>query len=252
LQQRAWLRTLANAAERQVMRRTDANVFVSHADQTAARVWRLLPPDSAGLVIHNGIDLAAISPLRCNEGADRTFDVVFIGRLVEQKDPELAIKVLASLASAGYRCQFAGGGPLRASCRRMLASMPGGNEVAWRGELSHSEALSLLAQTRVLIMPSRWEGLPILPMEAMALGVPIVATRLDGIAEVVEDGMTGVLTPSGDAAAMVAAVKRLLTTPSLWRQMELAGIARVERGFGQASSAAAYAALYERLLAVAV
>jgi glycosyltransferase involved in cell wall biosynthesis len=51
---------------------------------------------------------------------------------------------------------------------------------------------------------------------------------------------------------MVAAVKRLLTTPSLWRQMELAGIARVERGFGQARSAAAYAALYERLLAVAV
>ena len=249
LHQAAWLRWLANRAERQVMQRVDERVFVSQADARLAQRWRLLPCGKQGRVVYNGVDIAALGTRRQTV---RDIDVLYIGRHVPQKGPEVAAHALALLAAQGRRCVLAGDGPLRAACIALLKSLPGGSAVELQAELPHDEALALLARTRVLVMPSRWEGLPILPIEAAALGVPVVASRLEGIAEVVDDGVTGLLTPPGDAAAMAHSAQRLLADPARWRTMQAAGPVRAAQHFNRAASSAAYALLYDELLRGAV
>lgn len=244
LHQPGWLRWLANRADRQVMARVDARVFVSRADQNAAARWGLLPGGEPGRVIYNGCDLPALEGRR---RAEREVDALFIGRHVAQKNPELAARVLATLAAAGHRCVMAGDGPLRARCLQLLHSLPGGDRVECLGELAHDDTLALLARSRVLLMPSRWEGLPILPIEAMALGVPVVASRLPGVDEVVDDGVTGELTAPGDEHSMAQAVLRLLGDPARWQRLCAAGHLLTTSRFDRAAGSAAYGSLYDEL-----
>lgn len=245
LHQAAWLRWLANAAERQVMRRVDVRVFVSRADRAAAEASRLMPRGWACQVVYNGIELP---PLGVETGGSRDIDVAFVGRHVAQKAPLAAARVLATLAMRGYRCVMAGDGPLRPACEALLQQIPGGNRVERWGDLSQVEALGLLARTRLLVMPSRWEGLPLLPMEAMALGVPVVASRLAGIAEVVDDDATGVLTPPGNENAMVDASHALLSDPQRLKRLQEAARRRVGELFDRGQSSAQYRRLYGQLL----
>jgi glycosyltransferase involved in cell wall biosynthesis len=240
-----WLRALANVAERRVMKRVGEVVFVSRADEAAARSWRLFGTGARTRVIHNGADLRGIA---AHFSRERDIDVLFLGRLVMQKGPEQAVRVLAALAQAGRRCVMAGGGPLRARCQTILAALPGGRLVQCLPEQTHEQALQLLARSRVLVMPSRWEGLPILPIEAMALGVPVVATQLSGTEEVLESGQTGWLTPLDDTAAMVDAAQKLLRDPALWLTMQRTGMEQVQRRFARSTGSSAYQAVYERLL----
>lgn len=240
------VRALANMADRRAMRRVDATVFVSHADQALALQHRLAAAPQQ--VIYNGIDLSALRPL---PAAQRDIDVAFIGRLVEQKNPERAARALAALAAQGQRCVLAGGGPLQPSVAAVLAAASA--PVQCLGELGHEQALALLARTRVLLMPSRWEGLPILPMEAAALGVPVVATALPGTAEVVEHLRTGCLVQEAEpasaaAAPEVEAARHLLADTAAWQAMSEAGPPRAQRLFDRRACAAAYNALYRSVL----
>lgn len=237
-------RWLANVAERRVMRRVDARVFVSQADLAAAGQAALLGAALSAQVIPNGIDLEAVRHHSC---AEQDIDVAFVGRLDRPKGPLAAARVLATLATEGYRCVLAGDGPLSAATAEVLANAPGGALVGRRGALAHGDALDLVARTRILVMPSLWEGLPVLPMEAMALGVPVVASRLSGIAEVIADGRTGVLVECGDQQAFVDAVRALLDDPSRLQSMRTAGLERVRQCFDQARTFAQYRDLYERL-----
>ena len=240
------LRWAANVAERRVMRRVDARVFVSQADQAAAVAARLVPRAGESRVIHNGVDVQRVASVASLE---RIYDVAFVGRHDRPKGPLAAARILARLAAAGRRCTMAGAGPLHAECAALLRTLPGGDRVSCEGELGRAEALALIARTRVLIMPSLWEGLPLLPMEAMALGVPVVATRLPGIAEVIDDGVTGLLTPPGDEGAMLDAIESLLADESLQRGLRAAGRARVEQHFDHRAVAAAYRQTYLGVLA---
>ncbi|MBK1614425.1 hypothetical protein CKO44_13195 [Rubrivivax gelatinosus] len=239
------LRWLANVAERRVMRRVDARVFVSHADLGAARRHALLAACAEAEVIHNGVDVQA---LRSHARAERDVDVAFVGRLDRPKGPLAAARVLAALAAEGRRCVLAGDGPLRDATHRALQATPGGRQVRCVGALPHDQALALVASARVLIMPSLWEGLPLLPMEAMALGVPVVATRSPGTAEVIDDGRTGVLVASGDECALTQQVRGLLGDEQRWRTLQANGLQRVGEAFGQVRCLSEYEALYERVL----
>lgn len=242
------VRWAANRADRQVMRRVDQVVFVSQADLAQARHWNLLPggPSRAATVVWNGIDMGAV---RARAAADKDIDVAFVGRLVDQKQPLLAARVLAALAASGRRCVLAGGGPLAQPCRDLLRGIPGGEAVQMQGELSHEAALQLLGRTRVVLMPSAWEGLPILPMEAMAAGATLVATRLPGIAEVVADGITGLLIPAGNARAMQEAAESILGNPAREGDMTRAAAQRVRDLFDRLGTSERYRDIYRGVLA---
>ena len=239
------VRWAANRAERQVARRVDQCVFVSNSDLAQARDLDLLPAGTCASVVWNGIDVDAIQASR---PLDKDIDVAFIGRMVEQKQPLLAARVLAGLAAAGWRCALVGSGPLETPCRDLLRRIDGGKLVHQLGELPHTGALEVLARTRVVLMPSAWEGLPILPMEAMALRATLVGSKLPGIAEVVTNGVTGILMETCDAAALREAAERILTQPALEHALVHAAAHRVRDLFDRQKSCARYLEIYRAAL----
>lgn len=242
-----WVRWLGNLADRRVMAKVDATVFVACADLQAARDWRLAAAGAPVEVIHNGVDVEAIARLGLSP-AQRDLDVVYVARHVEQKDPLAAARVLRALAGRGHRCAMAGDGPLLPATLELLRA-GGAPEVSHLGACNRDRALDLMARARVVLMPSRWEGLPLLPLEAMALGTPVVATELPGTAEALGDGAGGVRVAPGDHAALVAAVERLLGDPAAWAAHRAAGLARVREQFSRQNCSLAYQRLYDAVLA---
>jgi glycosyltransferase involved in cell wall biosynthesis len=106
------------------------------------------------------------------------------------------------------------------------------------------DVAGLLARGRLFVLPSRSEGISLTLLEAMARGLPVVATRVGGTPEVVVDGETGLLVPPGDPAALADAILRLQRDPEAGRRMGEAGRPRVERIFDVCRMVAEYEALY--------
>ena len=106
------------------------------------------------------------------------------------------------------------------------------------GYQSQAQVRELLRETDVFVMASFAEGVPVVLMEAMASGVPVVSSNIAGIPELVEDGVSGMLVPPGDAAAVARAAGRLLSDPDLRARFGAAGRSTVEREFNLATEAA--------------
>jgi len=100
----------------------------------------------------------------------------------------------------------------------------------------------------VLLMPSLFEGLPMTLLEAMAMRVPVVASALDGIAEVVDDGRDGFLVPSGDAKIFCERVCQLIENPSLARDMGAAASEKISRRFSAGRMCREVEQIYDRFL----
>jgi glycosyltransferase involved in cell wall biosynthesis len=155
--------------------------------------------------IPNGVEI----PAEVGEEADPP-EVLFIGRL----SPEKGISELEE-ATRGLNLVVAGDGPLRSLVPNAL------------GFVRHAEVQRLLARAAVVVLPSHREGLPMALLEALAHGRAVVATPVGGIPSVVEDGVSGLLVPAGDADALRAAIERLLGDRDLRRRLGEAGRARV-------------------------
>jgi glycosyltransferase involved in cell wall biosynthesis len=111
------------------------------------------------------------------------------------------------------------------------------------------DVADLLAACDVFVLPSRREGLGVAALEAMALARPVVASRVGGLAEAVEDGRTGLLVGPGDTAALAAALARLLREPELRARLGAAGPARVAEDHSVSRLVESYEALYLEMLA---
>lgn len=239
------LKALVNLAERRVTRRADRTVYVSQGDRRLAEANRLVVDPSRAEVVLGGISLADLPPRPAGEPR---FDLVFVGRFVEPKAPLLAATVLARLAAIGLRCAMAGGGPLLPACEALLARSPGGTSVSLLGELGRPACLDLMSTSRLALMTSRWEGLPLFPIEAMALGVPVIAPAIPGLSEVVEDGETGLLLQAPAVEDYVDAVVSLLAAPARLAAMSAQAAVRVRRVFDRSASSGRYATLYDTLV----
>jgi glycosyltransferase involved in cell wall biosynthesis len=239
------LRELAALAERFAHARADASVHVCRYDEALAERWRLLRKGQRRVVIYNGIDPRELPAARAPEPRL----VAFLGRLTYQKDPLLLAEIAAGLARAGYRLRVIGGGDMEAEFRARVEALGATGSVELLGALPRRDALVALASAAALVLPSRWEGLPIAPIEAMALGIPVVAANVSGLPEIVETGVSGELIAERDAAAYVAAVRRLCEDAPLRARTIEAGRRAVEAKFLRARNLEAHVALYESLLA---
>jgi glycosyltransferase involved in cell wall biosynthesis len=124
----------------------------------------------------------------------------------------------------GARLRIVGAGELDGELRRRAASLTG---VEFTGQLPREEGLRILAEARALVVPSRWyEVFPRIVAEAYALGIPVVASRLGSLAEIVRDGETGILVEPGDAGDLAQALRRLASGPD--EAQQLGGQARQE------------------------
>jgi glycosyltransferase involved in cell wall biosynthesis len=143
----------------------------------------------------------------------RPRSAIFVGRLSTEKGVDVLLQAWSRIPNIPLT--IVGGGPLLESTRRIIASAALRN-VELTGEVSHTEAVERIRRAGMLLLPSIWyEGLPFVLIEALAAGVPVIASNIGGQAEVINDGLNGLLFPSGEVAALVAAVNRLTAAPDL-------------------------------------
>jgi glycosyltransferase involved in cell wall biosynthesis len=168
--------------------------------------------------------------------------IVTAGRLVEQKGHELAIRALARIPGAFLL--VAGEGPLRGRLSAVAGEAGVLDRVALPG--ARSDARQLLGAADVVVLPSRWEGLPLVALEALSAGTPVVATAVRGIRELLTDGADALLVPEDDSEALAAAVTRILADQPLAASLADAG-RKLARQYSEEAMTTRYLQLYERL-----
>jgi glycosyltransferase involved in cell wall biosynthesis len=144
------------------------------------------------------------------------------------------------------RLVIVGDGALRAEIESLLAGA-GIRDLAWLAG-ARDDVPELLRSLDLFVLPSRAEGISNTILEAMACGLPVVATAVGGNAELVVDGETGRLVPAGDPAALAAAIRAYLDDPGLLDAHGAAGRRRVEERFDLDAMVAAYLAVYDAVL----
>lgn len=174
--------------------------------------------------------------------------LLFAGRLVEKKGVAVLLRALQLLpAGLEWSLDVVGDGPLAADLRRQSAGLD--RPVRFLGQLGADELSRLMHASEVVVVPSvtaasgDQDGLPVTLLEAMAAGTAVLASRLPGIAEAVQEGQSGLLVHPGDAAALAAALGQLLADPQLRRRLGAGAARRAEE-----YSTAAVGERYVRLL----
>lgn len=205
-------------------------------------------------VIHNAVDFSQAAPtvtrdaMRESLGLRRDDLVIgIIARLTEQKGHRYLFDALARTPQlAAVRLLVVGDGELREQVGTLAQSLGLTERVQFLG--ARRDLGNLLGAMDVFVLPSMWEGLPLSLVLAMAAKVPVVATAVAGVPEVVDDGRTGLLVAPGDSAALGAALARLCADGELRRRMGREGCAAVLPRFGVDGYVAAVTNLYDRLL----
>ncbi len=171
--------------------------------------------------------------------------LVVVGALEARKGHAVLLDALARLGDPRLIVWCAGEGGARPALEAQRAGLGLEAQVRWLGRVD--DVADLLAGADVMVMPSHQEGLGVAALEAMAAGLPVIASRVGGLPEAVVDGATGLLVPPNDAAALAAAIARLAADPELRRRFGAAGSARVRARFTMAGMAAATLAVYRRV-----
>jgi glycosyltransferase involved in cell wall biosynthesis len=173
--------------------------------------------------------------------------VLFVGRLAAQKavDDLLAALDVLQHVRPDLRALIAGDGPLRDRLEEHAAAVGLRASVKFLGH--REDVPRLLAASDLLVLPSLYEGLPNVVLEAMRFRKPVVATAAPGTTEVVADGVTGLLVPMRNPVELARAIRRVIEEPGLANRLGEAGRARVEAEFRASTMIERFAELYERL-----
>lgn len=176
-------------------------------------------------VVLNGIDLSRFHPREAGVRPEPP-TIVGIGRLVAQKNPSLFVTAAAALRRevGAVRFRWIGDGPLCSSVAEQIDAAGLTDCFSLDGE--RGDVDQVLRESALLWLTSNWEGLPNVVMEAMACGVPVVATDVGGTRELFANGGEGALVAAGDAPALVEATRRLLGDASRYEQAVRAARAR--------------------------
>lgn len=173
--------------------------------------------------------------------------VLFIGRLSGVKGAPILLEAMAALKSnhSDLHLTFVGDGPERPELEAKTDALALRDAVTFAGFRSQEEVAQHLAETDLFVLPSFAEGVPVVLMEAMASRVPVVTTRIAGIAELVEDGVSGYLVPPGDVESLVDRLNQLLSDTDSHDSMGEAGRQKVVTEFNIRSEAARLSALFK-------
>jgi glycosyltransferase involved in cell wall biosynthesis len=208
-------------------------------------------PSEETVVIPNGVDLHRFDRLPAKQEVRRTLglpnDELLVGtvtRLNPVKRLDVLLRAVAALE--GVHTVIVGDGPERRQLEAMADQLGLADRVHLVGH--QQDVRPWLAALGVFVLSSDWEGMSNALLEAMAAGLPIVATAVGGVPEVVVDDATGLLVPPGDPNALAEAITRLLRDPDLRRTMGQAGRARVVQHFSIDETVRLTEELYTTLL----
>jgi glycogen(starch) synthase len=201
-------------------------VFVSRATRDRARSAGVAASD--GEIAHSGIDASFLDPRPPHPWAWR---LLYVGRIDERKGVGDAIEALAALPpGATLAIAGAGDAELVEQLKRLAERHGVAERIRWLGMRSRGELPAIYEAADVVLFPVRWEepwGL--VPLEAMGLGRPVIATGQGGSGEYLRDGENALLVPPGDPAAMAAAASRLAEDPELLERLRSGGLETARR-----------------------
>jgi len=187
-------------------------------------------------VIHCGVELERFQPASPGSGP---LQIVCVGTLHAVKGQHFLLEACAVLRNRGidFTCHLIGDGPDLEALERQAAVLEIKDRVVFHGACERGQVRALLSRMHVAVAPSvptpdgRLEGIPVALMEAAACGLPLVASRLSGIPELVRDGETGYLTEPGDVRELTDAIEQVARTPSQARRLGEAARRRLEVDF---------------------
>lgn len=208
-------------------------------------------------IVHCGIVPSQYAPRRPPPGPDETFEIITIGSLQAYKGQRYLLEACALLREQGlkFRCRIIGGGELRPELETQLAELKLAGWVKLLGPQPQEEVARLLPTAHCYVQPSiitpsgKMEGIPVSLMEAMSCGLPVVATQLSGVPELVRPGETGTLVPPADARALAEALAQVHAMPVESLRLADAGRELVLREFDLQANVTRLAELFERQLA---
>lgn len=192
------------------------------------------PADWAKLVaVHTGTDLRRYHPTGRAHSDDEPLRVLTVGRLHPVKGFSLLIEAVADLHGQGERVTLTlvGDGPLHGELSALAKRLGVDHIVDFAGAVGQDALASYYRDADVFCLPSFNEGVPVVLMEAMASGLPVVSSRITGIPELVEDGVSGLLVVPGRAALLSEALGELARDPAARKRMGEAGRAKIEAEF---------------------
>lgn len=218
------VRWLAVPLERLVALVGGPIIVVSDANARKA-LRRGIAPQDRIFRVWVGIPDAKLTP---RPETDRPVTMIMVARFVEQKDQKLLLRALAEV-HGDWVLQFVGSGPLLAETQALARELNLGPRVQFLGE--RSDVTELLSQADIFVFASKWEGLPRVILEAMRAVLPVVATDVGGIGEMVENGVSGFLTPAGSKSELAGSIQALIDSSELRSAMGRAARRRFEEDF---------------------
>ncbi len=233
----------------------EARLLLPVCDFLARRLLALGAPPERVVVHRTGIDLRRWPYRERRPRADGRLRLVTVGRLVEKKGIEYVLRAVRILVDRGVDVEYRilGDGPRRDRLDALAADLGIADRVRLHGRHEQGavregvEGSDLLVAASVTAADGDEEGIPNVLKEAMALGLPVVGTRHAGIPELVEDGVSGLLVPERDEAALADALQRLAGEPDRWAAMGRVGRARIERDYDIEKLNDRLAGLFENL-----
>ena len=235
--------TLFLWADRAVRPFTTMVVCVSETELRAglaARVCRV----AEATVISNAVEVGA-APQREQRAAGRV-EIVSVGRLAEPKDFATLLSAIALLRHGSARLRVLGDGPLRAELEAQISELGLDGSVELVGEVA--DVRPYLMQADIFVLSSRSEGMPISVLEAMASGLPVVASDVGGLGEVVVEGESGFLVSPEETTGLADRLSLLVSDEALRKRLGKAGWQRADRHFSLPRWRAAHMTLYRSLL----
>ena len=206
-------------------------------------------------VIDNGVNFSRFSglPARADAGkalgvADDAYVIGTVGALSEEKGHRYLLQAVKSVIATipNAVCVLVGNGPERTHLELMARELVVAQAVLFSGK--RDDVPAILPRFDLFVLPSLSEGLPMALLEAQAAKVPVIATNVGAISEVIRDGTTGLVVPPGDATALVEAILRSHNEADKTRNMALKGYDRVKEHYSAETMALQYRELYREMI----
>ncbi len=196
-----------------------------------------------------GVDPEVFKP-RPFEETPEVFEIICVGRLCPAKGQHILVDALDRLLAAGrsVRLRIVGDGPDRASLERHVHRLGREREIIFEGAVNQDRIRNLYSRAHIFSMPSFAEGIPVVLMEAMAMEIPCVTTRITGIPELIRDGIDGLLVAPSSVEELADALGRVMDDTELRRRLGQAGRERVVEHYDLEKNVARLGDIFQKRL----
>jgi len=239
-----WKRWILAQMEKLAGFATTKIICVSEHDRELALKFKVASPDKL-VVIYNGVDPERFLKPHERKSGSKTV-VTYVGRLAPPKDLITLLKAVKLLS--GVEVLIVGDGELRDKVEKYVFENGLSEKVLLLGE--REDVPEILSNSDIFVLPSRWEGLPFTIIEAMMAGLPVVASKVGGVPELVDDGITGFLVPPGDHLSLAQAIRKLVDDKNLREKMGKLGREKALKLFTVERMLEETARVYEEVLKI--